>query len=89
MFGNHRSAARKVFVHRRVVEFDQHNPFFGAGMNDVIILEINADMAEFLPVKIEKNEVAFLQLLFVFAFDDGNLLAGHPRDINAVNLLLQ
>ena len=66
-----------------------NHTFGGAGMYNITVLQVYAYMAEFLTVKIKENEVAFLQVLFIFTFDDGDLIAGNPRDGNAVHLLLQ
>lgn len=89
LFCNYRSAARKIFIHRRIMEFYQYHSFFGAGMNNVIILQINTNVAELLSIEIKKNQVAFLQLFFVFPFDNRYLLACHPRQIDTKNLLFQ
>ena len=52
-------------------------------------MQINAYVTKLFAIEIKKNQIAFLQLLFVFSFDNGYLLAGHPRQIDAVNLLFQ
>src|SRR6185503_11263116 len=53
------------------------------------VLKINPNVVEFAAIIVEKHKVAFLQFLFIFAFNNGNLFTGGAWYIDAKYFLFQ